>query len=146
KLNSIADAYKIYDDIEKDPKGGVNSVEAAFRKGDLHAINDKYDHAIAEYDRAIKKFSAEAKQYPNAYYNLAESKFWLPKTRDTLKQSLDGYIDFLVNYPKNSHASYAMERIGETLEILGAPQKKYNGALLETIYRYGDTPAAGIAK
>lgn len=145
-LNSIADAYKIYDDIEKDPKGGVHSVEAAFRKGDLHAVNDKHIDAIDEYQRAIKKFGAEASQYPSAHFNIAESKFWLPRTRDTLKESLNGYIDFLVNYPKNSHASYAMERIGETLEILGAPQKKYNGALLETIYRYGDSPAAGIAK
>ncbi len=144
-LNSISDAYKIYDDIENDPKGGVHSVEAAFRKGDLHAINDKYKDAIAEYERAIKKYSKEAKDYPSAHYNLAESKFWLPRTRETLKDSLNGYIDFLVNYPKNPHSSYAMERIGETLEILGAPEKRYNGAFLETIYRYRDSPAAGIA-
>ncbi|MES2767779.1 MAG: tetratricopeptide repeat protein [Bdellovibrionota bacterium] len=146
KLNNTSDALKIYEEIESDPKAGINAAEAAFRKGDIYAITKQYDKAIAEYERALKKYSKEQDQYPNAFYNIAESKFWLNRNRENLKQSLNAYIEFLKKYPKSEHASYAMERIGETLEILGAPQKRYNGAFVETIYRYGNSQAAGIAK
>lgn len=146
KLNNTADALKIYDEVESDKTSGLNAAEAAFRKGDIYAVTKQYDKAIAEYERAIKKYPQDQAQYPNAYYNIAESNFWLNRTRENLKKSLNAYISFLMKYPKNEHASYAMERIGETLEILGAPQKRYNGAFLETIYRYGNSQAAGIAK
>jgi len=146
KLNNTADALKIYDEVETDKTAGYNAAEAAFRKGDIYALTQQYDKAIAEYERAIKKYPLDQAQYPNAYYNIAESNFWLNRTRDNLKKSLNAYIEFLKKYPKNEHASYAMERIGEALEILGAPQKRYNGAFLETIYRYGNSQAAGIAK
>lgn len=145
KLNNTSDALKIYNEIENDSKAGLNSAEAAFRKGDIYSVTAQFDKAIGEYERAIKKYSQYEKEYPNAYYNIAESKFWLPRNRENLKQSLNGYISFLKKYPKNDHASYAMERIGEILEMLGAPAEKYNGAFKETIYRYNNSQAAGIA-
>lgn len=146
KLNNTADALKIYNEIEADSKAGLNSAEAAFRKGDIYAETKQYDQAIAEYEKSLKKYAQHQKDYPNAYYNIAESKFWLPRTRENLKGSLNSYIEFLKKYPKSEHASYAMERIGEVLEMLGATPKKYNGAYRETIYRYNNSQAAGIAK
>lgn len=146
KLNNTTDALKIYDEIEADKNAGTNAAEAAFRKGDIYAITKQYEKAISEYEKSIKKYSTLQGEYPNAFYNIAESKFWLNRNRDNLKQSLNAYIEFLKKFPKNDHASYAMERIGETLEILGAPQKRFNGAFVETIYRYNNSQAAGIAK
>jgi tetratricopeptide (TPR) repeat protein len=146
KLNNTTDAIKIYDEIEADQKAGVNAAEAAFRKGDIYALTKQYDKAIPEYEKAVKKYAKEQDLFPSASYNVAESRFWFNRNRDNLKQSLNAYIDFLKKYPKNEHASYAMERIGEILEMLGASQKKFNGAFLETIYRYNDSQAAGIAK
>lgn len=146
KMGSTADAIKIYDNIINDKTAGINAAEARFRKGDLYALNKQYDNAIAEYEESLKKYPQEQNKYPDAYYNLAESKFWLNRTKDNLKQSLNAYIDFLEKFPKNEHASYAMERIGEALEILGAPQKRFNGAFLETIYRYNNSQAAGVAR
>lgn len=147
KMGNSNDAIKIYEDIANDKTAGVmNAAEATFRKGDIYALNGQYENAISEYENSFKKYPQEKSKYPDAYYNIAESKFWLKKTKENLKESLNAYIDFLEKYPKNDHASYAMERIGENLEILGAPQKRFNGAFLETIYRYNNSQAAGIAK
>lgn len=146
KLNNPKDALKIYAEVESDSAAGVNAVEAAFRMGDIYAVNKEYDKAIKEYEKALQKYSADKKNYPNAYYNTAESRFWLDRTKDNLKKSLNEYIEFLEKYPKNEHASYAMERIGEILEMLGAPEEKYTGAFKETIYRYNNSQAAGVAR
>ncbi len=146
KLNNSSDALKMYTEIENDPKAGVNAAEAAFRKGDIYAITKQYDKAIKAYDSSLKKYAQQKEEYPNAYFNTAESKFWMDRNRENLKQSLNGYIEFIEKYPKNEHASYAMTRIGEILEMLGASHQKYNGAFREAIYRYNNSQAAGIAR
>lgn len=146
RLNNLADAVKILNQVEENKKSGLSGVEAAYRKGDLYAIVRDYQKAISEYDNVIKKYSKESSQYPNALYNTAESRFWLNRDKENLKRSLNDYVEFIKKYPKNEHVSYAMERVGELLEILGASEKKFNGAFIETIYRYGETEAAGVAK
>ncbi len=145
-LGNLQEAEKVFDSIEKNKDAGVFAVEASFRKGDAYALAANYLKAVAAYEESLKKYDVYKMDYPNAYYNTAESRFWLTKERANLKRSLDDYIEFLRKFPKATHASYAVERAGELLEILGADESKYNGAFLETIYRYPGSQASEIAK
>lgn len=145
-INNLDEAIKVYEKIEQDKNAGSFSVEAAFRKGDSYALFKDYAKAISIYEDALKKYESSQEHYPNAYYNIAESRFWMNKERANLKKSLEDYIVYLSKFPKNTHASFAMERTGELLEILGADEAKYNGAFLETIYRYAGSQASEIAK
>lgn len=142
RMNRAQDALKIYDQLEKESKFKEVQSEAAFRAADVYVKEKQYDQAVAAYQRAIKKFPESALKYPNAFYNQAESLFNSGK----YTQSLDLFRDFIIKFPKNDHAPFAMTRIGELLEILGADRSRVIGAYLETFFRYGERPSAIIAR
>ncbi|WP_373998288.1 tetratricopeptide repeat protein [Bdellovibrio bacteriovorus] len=142
KLNRYNEAVAQFDDIEKNSTNRDLKVEAAFRRGDVWVRGKNYSRAVEEYQRALKKYPEGQNSYPNAYYNQAESLFWMNK----YNQSLDTYLEFIKKFPSNANAPYAMTRMGELLDIFGADKSRVMGAYLETYFRYGESPSAVISR
>lgn len=142
KLNKWKDAVAQFDDVEKNSGNRDLKVEAAFRRGDVWVRAKDYAKAVEDYQKALKKYPEGQNYYPNAYYNQAESLFWMKN----YNQSLDVYRDFVKKFPSNDHAAFAMTRMGELLEIFGADKSRVMGAYLETYFRYGESPSAVIAR
>lgn len=142
KLNRWEDALAQYDDIEKNSIHRDLKVEAAYRRGDVGVKSKNYAKAVSEYQNALKKYPEGEAFFPNAYYNQAESLFGMQK----YPQSLDLYRDFVKKFPSSEHAPFAMTRMGELLEILGADKSRVMGAYLETYFRYGENPTAVVSR
>ncbi len=140
--NHTDDALKVLDSVENDPGAGESSLVAAFKKGDVYFSLKDYGKAVGEYNRYLKKFSDQASKFPNAYFNLAESYFWLGQ----YKASMDTHREFVRNFPKDDYGGYSITRIGELMEIMGAPKKKVQGAYLEAMFRHQGTEGASVAK
>ena len=141
-LRRYAEALGQFAELEKTSQHSELRIEAAFRKGDVYIKQKAYQQAINEYRAAIEKYPKESLSYPSAYYNRAESLFG----EENFRPSLDVYRDFLTKFPDNQYAPFAMTRIGELLEILGADKSRVVGAYLETFFRYCDSPSAIIAR
>lgn len=142
KLNRVQDALSTLDEIELKSNNAAARAEAAYGKGDIHFQAKDYNRAVEAYQRAFNKDSSHWQTFPNAFYNTAESLFWLGQYR----KSLDAYRDYLKRFPAHSHAGYAMTRLGELLEILGADQGRVMGTYLEAYFRYGESPSAAVAR
>ena len=141
-LGKTQDALHEFDEIEKNPKSGIYSSEARYRRGDVFFKAKDYASAINEYKEALRKYPAKWADGPNIFFNLAEALFW---QKDYLA-SLDAFRDFLQRFPSNSYGGYAMTRLGEILDILGGPKQKVHGAYLESFFRFHDSPGAYLAK
>ncbi|MGE5087467.1 MAG: tetratricopeptide repeat protein [Bacillota bacterium] len=142
RLNKWEDAVAQFEDVEKNTKNHDLKVEASYRRGDVWVRARNYAKAVDEYQKSLKKYPEGQNFFPNAYYNQAESLFGLKK----YPQSLDLYREFVKKFPSSDHAPYAMTRLGELLDILGADKSRVMGAYLETYFRYGETPSAVIAR
>lgn len=142
KLNRWEDAIAQYDEIEKNSTHRDLQVEAAYRRGDVWIRAKNYAKALDDYQRALKKYPEGQGFFPNAFYNQAEALFGMQK----YPQSLDLYREFTKKFPSSDHAPYAMTRMGELLEILGADRARVMGAYLETYFRYGENPTAVVAR
>ncbi|MBN1114103.1 MAG: tetratricopeptide repeat protein, partial [Oligoflexia bacterium] len=77
-----------------------------------------------------------------AIFNLAESYFWL----DDYQESLNSYREFLEFFPNHPYSSFAMNRIGENLNLLGAPFNQVKSAYLETSFRYPESFGSTLSK
>ncbi|MGZ3771454.1 MAG: tetratricopeptide repeat protein [Bdellovibrio sp.] len=142
KLNKWEDAIAQFDDLEKNSANRDFKAEAAYRRGDVWIRAKKYSSAVDEYQKAIKKYPEGTGYFPNAFFNQAESLFWLKK----YNQSLDVYREFIKKFPNENHAAFAMTRLGELLDIFGVDKSRVMGAYLETYFRYGESPNAVIAR
>ncbi len=142
KINKWQDAIEKFNDLEKTATTNDLKVEAAYRRGDVWTRAKNYSKAVEEYQSALKKYPEGQSYFPNAYFNQAESLFGLKK----YTQSLDVYKDFVRKFPSSDHSPFAMTRLGELLEILGANKTRVMGAYLETYFRYGENPGAIIAR
>lgn len=142
KLNKFEDAMNEYDKVESQSQFKELKTEAGYRKGDVMIKKKDYAAAVELYRRALSKFPEGQSEYPNAYFNQGEALFGGSKYRE----ALDVFRDFVRKFPTQSQAPFAMTRIGELLEILGADQTRVMGAYLETQFRYGDSPKAVIAR
>ena len=140
-LSKFSDALKVYEDIRDHSTSPVESIEAQFRMGDVYFSEKQYRKAAEAYADVIKKHPGYDAKFPNAYYNMAEAQFWLGQ----YKESLSNYVAYLKNFPSGSHGGYAMTRVGEVLELLGADQKQVMGAFLESHFRYRGNPGADVA-
>lgn len=136
------DAIKTYEEIISSPKSTRAPIDATYMVGDVYFNQGQFEKAISSYDNALKKYPNNWKDYPNIFYNKAESLFWLGKH----KESLESYREFLRRYPGHNHCGFAMTRLGELLEILGADQKRIMGAFLESHFRYRGSEGAKIAR
>lgn len=141
-LNKYKDALAAYTDLSKTAVDRVQGIESYFRIGDVHFKKRDYKSAIDAYESALKIYPEYESQFPNAHYNMAEAHFWL----GSYKRALNHYVEFLSRFPSHSHGGYAMTRIGENLDILGADKREVMGAFLESYFRYRDNPGAKVAR
>ncbi|MBC86961.1 MAG: hypothetical protein CL677_07250 [Bdellovibrionaceae bacterium] len=142
KLAKYDDANDMYADLEREHRYPAAAAEASYRKGDTQFKAGDYKTAVKRYDEALEKHAAFATKFPNAYYNKGESLFWLGE----YKRSLDSYLNFVKTFPDHEHNAYALTRIGEILGILGADEKRVQGAFLESYFRFQKSPGAQIAR
>lgn len=141
-LNRFDDALNLLNEIESTAKAKNDSVEASYRVGDVQFERKDFASAVEAYQNSIRKYPEYANLFPNAWYNIAEAQFWQGQYR----ASLDSYRDYLERFPQHNHGGYAMTRIGELLEIMGADDKRALGAYLESFFRYRETPGANVAR
>ncbi|MGE0631713.1 MAG: tetratricopeptide repeat protein [Pseudobdellovibrionaceae bacterium] len=142
KLNRFQDALSLLEGISLKAQNPIARTEAYYLKGDVHFQAKEFNKAVESYQQAFEKNPKDWKNFPNAFYNTAESMFWLGQYR----KSLDAYRDHLKRFPSHPHAGYAMTRLGELLEILGADQSRVMGTYLETYFRYGENTSATVAR
>ncbi|MCE3011388.1 MAG: tetratricopeptide repeat protein [Proteobacteria bacterium] len=141
KIKRFDDAINQLNEIEKDGQRQY-AVQAAYLKGDVYFEKKDYPNAIKEYAAAQSKFPDTGNEFPNAVYNQAAALFWTGEHR----KSLELYSQFLQRFPSHPYSGYAMTRIGELLEILGADKTRVVGAYLEAYFRYGNEPSARVAR
>lgn len=142
KINKLDEALKHLTEIEKSTQDQLVLTEVAVRKGDFYFFTKKFAEAITAYDSATKNFPLVSKLFPSAYFNKMEAQFWKEKFQDSHKSALD----FAQYFPAHEFAPYALTRVGELLDIMGADQSKSVGAYLETHFRYGDSPKTIVAR
>ncbi len=141
-MKKYDEALKTYSDVEKDSRQDKYRIKANYLKGDVFYQRGDYEAAIQHYKDSLSAHPAEKNQFPNALYNQASAYFWLGNYR----MSLQVYNEFLKNFYQHEFAGYAMTRVGELLDILGADKSKVVGAYLETYFRYGENPGAVVAR
>ena len=142
KISKLNDAVLEMDKLEKESKNPLVQAEAAFRKADFYFQDDKYSQAIDSYSDAFNKHQALAHLFPNYQFNKMESYFWTKKYKDSHQTGLE----FAKNFPSHAYAPYALTRVGELLDILGAEPSRAMGSFLETYFRYGDSPKTVVAR
>lgn len=140
--NKLDDGIQLLEDVEKNTKNEMTRAEAAYRKGDFYFDQGKYQEAVDAFDMAFKKYPKQTQLFPNAHFNRMEALFRLKKPELSHSQALE----FVQRYPAHEYAPYALTRVGELLEILGADQSKSVGAFLETHFRYGDNPKTVVPR
>jgi tetratricopeptide (TPR) repeat protein len=141
-LSKPQDAIRTLEDLSKKAKNKNLAVEASYRLGDVYFGQKKYSKALEVYQAVQNKYPQHKALYANAQYNQSESQFWLGQH----KNSLNSYIEFLKLFPTHNHGGFALTRIGELLEILGADQRRVMGAFLEGYFRYPDSPGSEVAR
>jgi tetratricopeptide (TPR) repeat protein len=141
-LNHPDDALKVLESIENDESAGEFRTVAAFKKGDVYFGAKEYGKAITEYKKYLQKYGNERVKFPNVHFNMAESYFWLGQ----YKMAIDSHREFLRLFPRDNYGGYAITRVGELLEIMGAPRQNVDGAFLESIFRYQGSEGANVAR
>lgn len=142
KLKRLNESLDLLTEIEKSTSDSLVQTEIAVRRGDFNFLNKKYNEAIEAYENAAKNFPQVSKVFPSAYFNKMEALFWKNKFKDSHKAALE----FAQYFPSHDYAPYALTRVGELLDIMGADQTKSVGAYLETHFRYGNSPKTIVAK
>lgn len=147
-----AEAYLIltkYDDarvqletIIKEFPDTDHAREAQYRLGDVLFASGDYSAAIRTYEKAIKDLPKQESIYPNANYNMAEARFW----QKDYKKALNDYVRFITLFPTHDHGGYALARVGELLDILGADPRRVMGSFLESYFRFPNHPGAQVAR
>ncbi len=140
--NKLEDGLNLLNQVEEKAKDDLTKAEAAFRRGDFYFHNLNYALAIKSYTEASQKYSQYTQLFPSAMFNKMETEFRFKKPESAHKTALD----FVQNFPSHEFAPYALTRVGEVLEILGADQSRSVGAFLETHFRYGDNLKTVVAK
>jgi tetratricopeptide (TPR) repeat protein len=141
-LRKFDEATEELESIMKDFPRSEHAQEARYRLGDVQFAKSDLTQAISSYESAIKDLPKEEKIYPNAHFNMAEARFW----QKDFKKSLNDYVQFVNLFPTHEHGGYALTRIGELLNILGADQRRVMGAYLESYFRFPEHPGAKVAR
>ncbi len=135
-------AYKIYDKCQK--SGGIKDSrifqEMNHSWGDVYFQRKQFRKSVDAYQKALHEYPEF--KFPHVYYNLAESLFWLGQWN----QSLKSYHRFIKTFPSHPYESYALARIGELLDILGANKEKIMGTFSENHFRFQGHPGAQLSR
>lgn len=151
KLTQFNDAEAMYQEIAKDGASKYQVIssyilgDVAFQNGEASIGKSKSESlqkSIDNYKAAIAKYPEGASDFPNAFYNQAEAYFKLEKPREAIKV----YLEFLKRFPNHDFAGYAMTRVGELLDMMGADKSRSVGAFLETQFRYGENTSSVVAR
>ncbi|MCB0347570.1 MAG: tetratricopeptide repeat protein [Bdellovibrionales bacterium] len=141
-LNKFEDAISTYTKVMEGEGALQTKYKSALKIGDVLAKQKNYDATIDTYKKMLDRFPASINDAPNAHYNIAESLFRQGKYLDAHKY----YIEFLKRYPMHQHGGYALNRVGEILEIMTENTAKIKGAYLENTFRYNNTDGAFVSK
>ncbi|MBX3039491.1 MAG: tetratricopeptide repeat protein [Bdellovibrionaceae bacterium] len=142
KLFRTNEALQAFNELEKSTSYPDLKADAAYRKGDVYTASKQYVKAIEEYQKAQKAYPAGRESHPGSVFNQGEAMFWTGDHRNALNQ----FREFVMSFPNDAHAPFAMTRLGEILDVLGADSTRVVGAFLETFFRYGENPRAIIAR
>lgn len=142
KLKKADEALQIVNDVEEKSDQTLIKAESAFRKADIYMESEQYQNAYDSYTSALKKYDKMTALFPNTYYNRMEALFRMKRPQEAHQSALD----FVQRFPSHEYAPYALTRVGELLEIMGADQSKSIGAYLETHFRFGDNPRTIVAR
>lgn len=142
KMNRFADALDTYRRVSRNGDKRRFRVKAKYLMGDVFFAKSDYKNAIEAYKQALKAYPNDWHEYPNVFFNMAESMFWT----EEYKKSMDTFVEFLKRHPSNEYGGYAMTRLGELLEIFGAEEKKVRGAFLESYFRYRSSQGGDLAR
>lgn len=140
--NKLEDGLNLLNQVENQAKDELTRAEAGFRRGDFYFHNLDYPSAIRSYTEAAQKYPQYTQLFPSAKFNKMEAEFRFKKPEAAHKSALD----FVQNFPSHEFAPYALTRVGELLEVLGADQSRSVGAFLETHFRYGDNLKTVVAR
>jgi tetratricopeptide (TPR) repeat protein len=141
-LRRNQEAIEQLNGIIKDFPKTAHAFEARYRLGDVHFAMRDYSGAINQYESAIKELPSQEKVFPNADFNMAESRF----AQKDYKKALSNYIQFVNLFPNHEWGGYALTRIGELLNLLGADPRRVMGAYLEAYFRFPKHPGAKVAR
>lgn len=141
-LKKYDDARAIYEQMIKDYPQSSFAAQARYRLGDVAMRAEEWKKAAKDYQDSLNALKKNEGDYPNAHFNRGEALFWMGK----YKESADEFAQFLKLFPTHPYGAYAMTRIGELFDILGANKKRVMGAYLESYFRYPDLPGAKIAR
>jgi tetratricopeptide (TPR) repeat protein len=142
EIKQFEKSLELLDQIAETSKFKSLQQEAVFRRGDVFFSAGRFDDAVLAYQKALARFPEAKLDFPNAYFNQAEAYFNQKKYFDSLK----AHVDFLKQFPVQDYTPYVLTRVGEVLEILGAPETKSRGAFMECLFRFGENPKAIVSK
>jgi len=142
KISKFNIAIEKLTEVEKNSASIENKSKAFYSIGDAFLQDKKFVEAISAYRNAFAKYESQSSLSPNAYFNYASTLF---KVKE-YKKSLEAFQTFLEKFPSHPYTAYAMTRAGELLDLLGADSTKVVGAYLETYFRFGNSPAALVAR
>ena len=134
-------ALDIYKELEKASHPEIR-MERDYKLGDIYFQMGDFKKSIHFYRLALEKYPHSSHSFPNAYYHMAESLFWLKQHKESLKS----YIHFVRTFPSHPHGGYALTRMGELLDILGADTQRVKGVFLECQFRFKGHPGADVAR
>lgn len=118
--------------------------QGALRLGDLFLERRQYDQALAAYFQGITDFKAEAKKFPSAHINRAESLYWLGQY-DRAAEEFESFLKEFPGHPAGWRAAYRLGEIHGRKE--GAEARRLSRHwFTETINRNPASPGVTLSR
>jgi hypothetical protein len=128
---------------------------AAFRLGDAQLRQNLYAEAIADYSEAFAMiptqqkmsfegawYPSEINRYPQVFFHRAEARLRMGNVGGALSD-LRAFVSFAADHPNLGLILY---RIGDLMELVGAPKEKIEGAWRECVFRTGENLGGKLCK
>lgn len=142
KLHRYDEARTLLKEVEDATSVTTEKGYAAALIGNAFYKENKREAALGAYKRAVDYGPEVRNTIGMALFNEGEALFW----EGRYTESLATLREYMQRFPDPASASYAMTRVGEILQILGAPTQRSLGALKECMFRFNGEPGAAIAE